>query len=252
MIRLNSMLLLMLISNSIIAQQASIPSKHLFISFNKTVSLIFPQIVASVDRGSRDVLVQKVKGMENVLQVKAGRGNFSQTNLTVITADGKLYSFLVDYAANSSILNIELSKTFSVFERIAAQKRCLSGPKDKQYDMLLRLSGLYIEQNIIYYQLELQNRSNIPYDVDMLRFFIKDKKQSKRTASQELEQTPLEVYGNTGLIEGRSKRVIVVALPKFTIPNKKLLFIQLTEKNGGRNLQLKIKNRSIIRAKAIQ
>ena len=252
MIRLNSMLLLMLISSSVMAQQASIPSKHLSISFNKTVSLVFPQIIASVDRGSRDVLAQKVKGMENVLQVKAARENFSQTNMTVITADGKLYSFLVDYAANPSILNMELNKTSSVFEKIVAQKRSVSGPTDKHYDMSLRLSGLYIEQNIIYYQLELQNRSNISYDVDMLRFFIKDKKQSKRTASQELEQSPLEVYGNSGLIEGRSKKVIVVALPKFTIPNKKLLYIQLTEKDGGRNLQLKIRNKNIIRANAIQ
>jgi hypothetical protein len=86
----------------------------------------------------------------------------------------------------------------------------------------------------------------------MLRFFIRDKKQSKRTASQELEQTPLYVYGNTGSIEGQSKMIVVVALPKFTIPDKKLLYIQLTEKNGGRNLQLKIRNRNIIKAEDIQ
>jgi hypothetical protein len=99
-------------------------------------------------------------------------------------------------------------------------KRSLSGPKDSKYEMLFRLSGIYIEKNIIYYQLELQNRSNISYDIDMLRFFIRDKKQSKRTASQELEQFPLYVYGNTGSVEGQSKKIIVVALPKFTIPAK--------------------------------
>ncbi len=250
--RINTILLLLLLSNALIAQESSIPPRQLLISFNKTVSLVFPQIIASVDRGTRDVLVQKVTGMENVLKVKAARQNFSETNMTVITADGKLYSFVVDYTADPSILNIQFNNLPSIFEKIAAKKRSVSGPKDSKYDILLRLSGLYIEKNIIYYQLELQNRSNISYDIDMLRFFIRDKKQSKRTASQELEQIPLYVFGNTGSIEGQSKMIVVVALPKFTIPDKKLLYIQLTEKNGGRNLQLKIRNRNIIHAKEIQ
>src|ERR1700712_797579 len=40
----------------------------LFISCNKTTSLVFPQIIKSIDRGSRDVFAQKVGGVENVLQ----------------------------------------------------------------------------------------------------------------------------------------------------------------------------------------
>ena len=250
--RINTILLLLLLSNGLTAQESSVPPRQLLISFNKTVSLVFPQIVASVDRGTRDVLVQKVAGMENVLKVKAARQNFSETNMTVITADGKLYSFIVDYTADPSTLSLQLNNLPSIFEKIASKKSSVSGPKNSKYEILLRLSGLYIEKNIIYYQLELQNRSNISYDIDMLRFFIKDKKQSKRTASQELEQIPLYMYGNTGSIEGQSKKIVVVALPKFTIPDKKFLYIQLTEKNGGRNLQLKIKNRNIIQAKAIQ
>jgi hypothetical protein len=250
--RINSILLLILLTNGLIAQQLSIPPRQVYISFNKTVSLVFPQIIASVDRGTSDLLVQKVMGMENILQLKAAKEDFSETNMTVITADGKLYSFLVNYKADPADLNIQLNNQPSVFEKIAIKKRFLSGPKDSKYEMLFRLSGVYIEKNIIYYQLELQNRSNISYDVDMLRFFIRDKQQSKRTASQELEQFPLYVYGNTGSVEGQSKKIIVVALPKFTIPDKKLLYIQLTEKNGGRNLQLKIRNRNIIEATQIQ
>lgn len=44
----------------------------------------------SVDRGSKDVLAQKAKGVESILQVKAAKTNFDETNLTVINADGKL------------------------------------------------------------------------------------------------------------------------------------------------------------------
>src|SRR6185437_6824616 len=184
---------------------------------------------------------------ENVLEVKAAKENFSETNMTVITADGKLYSFLVHYATDPS-LKIQIDNTPSIFEKIAEQKKSIRGVKDAKYEMLLRLKGIYIENDILYYHLELKNYSNIPYDIELLRFFIKDKKQAKRTASQELEQTPLYVYGNTGTVPGQSKLSIVVALPVFTIPDQKLLYIQLMENNGGRNLSLEIKNRDIIKA----
>lgn len=76
---------------------AFIPSGHLTITYNKTTNLIFPYSVQSIDRGSRDILVQQPKGTENIVQVKADKPNFDQTNLSVITIDGKLYSFTVDY-----------------------------------------------------------------------------------------------------------------------------------------------------------
>ncbi len=85
----------------------------------------------------------------------------------------------------------------------------------------------------------------------MLRFFIKDEKKSKRTALQEVEIQPLYVHGDTSTIRGNAKNIIVFALPKFTISDKKYLSIQLMEKNGGRNLHLSIPNRTIIKAKSL-
>src|SRR6266487_5764395 len=87
-----------------------IQSYHLNITCNKTTNLIFPFSIVNVDRGSKDVLVQKVTGAENILQVKADKPNFSETNLSVITADGNLYSFVVDYLNEPSQLNIVFQK----------------------------------------------------------------------------------------------------------------------------------------------
>jgi hypothetical protein len=52
-------------------------------------------------------------------------------------------------------------------------------------------------------------------------------------------------------VVGQSEHVFVFALPKFTIPDNKFLEIQIMEKNGGRNLELKIHNKTIIKAKLI-
>ena len=222
------------------------------VSCNKTTSLVFPQIIKNIDRGSKDLLVQKVSGAENILQVKGAKENFTETSLTVVTADGKLYVFIVRYATDPSYLNLQVDSSVSVFEKVSGAKRTIYGVRDHNYEMVLRLKGLFIEKGILYYQLELENLSNISYEIDMLRFYIKDNRQSRRTASQELDQTPLFVYGNQGMVGSQSKQIMVVALAKFTIPDKKHFYIQVMEKNGGRHLHLKISNREILRAKIIQ
>src|SRR5690606_35840587 len=83
----------------------TIESFPIAITSNKTTNLIFPYDIRSVDRGSKEVLVQKARGTENILQLKAAQENMKETNLTVITADGKLYSFLLRYASNPKTLN---------------------------------------------------------------------------------------------------------------------------------------------------
>ncbi len=243
---------------------------HLAISFYKTTSLIFPYAIKSVDRGSRDVLVQKAKGVENILQVKAAKSNFKETNLTVITADGKFYSWILNYMENTSFINILIganadnNKSNAFFSPggtneaniednakiVANEKRSIHSISDKKYKMRLQLNGLYIKDEVMYCKILLENNSNINYDIEMLRFYINDERKTKRTASQQIELHPLHVYGDTSVIYGQSKQVFVFALPKFTIPDKKYLFIQIMEKNGGRHLQLRVHNRTIVKARS--
>ncbi|MCW3106877.1 MAG: conjugative transposon protein TraN [Segetibacter sp.] len=237
------------------------------ITTNKTINLIFSYAIKSVDRGSADVLAQKAKGVENILLVKAGRQNFSETNLSVITADGKLYSFLLDYINNPTAINISFENdtlntnvpsSFKPLyneasmrmdaERVIKQKKSIHGIRDYRYEVRFSLNGIYIKNDVIFFMVQVANNSNINYDVDMLRFFIKDATKAKRTATQEIEVQPIYVLGDTSTIKGDTKNTIVFALPKFTIPDRKYLSIQLMEKNGGRNLQLSVRNRTIIKA----
>ena len=207
---------------------------HLAISFYKTTSLIFPYAIKSVDRGSRDVLVQKAKGVENILQVKAAKSNFKETNLTVITADGKFYSWILNYMENASFINILIganadnNKSNAFFSPggtneaniednakiVANEKRSIHSISDKKYKMKLQLNGLYIKDEVMYCKILLENNSNINYDIEMLRFYINDERKTKRTASQQIELQPLYVHGDTSVIYGQSKQVFVFALPK--------------------------------------
>lgn len=114
--------------------------------------------------------------------------------------------------------------------------------------MVATIDGIYIRENVIYYQLQLDNQSPIDYDIQLLRFYIRDKRKGKRTATQEQELIPLYVAGNTRQVKANRNCVIVVALDKFTIPDAKYLAVQVMEKNGGRHLLMKVRNKKIMQA----
>lgn len=246
---------------------STIEAYPLAITLNKTTSLVFPYAIKSVDRGSQSVLVQKAKGVENILQIKAGKEGFEETNLTVITTEGKLYCFLLNYTPQPSVLNLTFETMnptvkdaffssgdpnegeIQAYSNVVANERKkVHGIKDKKYGMRFRLDGLFIRDNVMYYRVKMKNQSNINYDIDQLRFFIRDRKKAKRTATQEIEIKPIYVQNDTPTIKGQSDHSFVFALPKFTIPDQKYLAVQLMEKNGGRHLEMDINNKVLVRS----
>jgi len=225
----------------------------LCITTDKTTSLVFPFAIRHVDRGTQSVLVEPVKEVPTILLVKAAMKDFPETNLSVVTDDGSLYSFEVCYDSkpNVWIYNLPVNQKASLAtyaNAILDNGQTIRGIKDKKWDMMAQIKGIYIKDDVIYYQLFLSNESPIDYDIDLLRFYIRDEKKSKRTAIQENELKPLYLAGNTSKIKANSSSVIVVALDKFTIPDAKYLAVQIMEKNGGRHLSMKVNNRKIMKA----
>ncbi|MDC7218058.1 MAG: conjugative transposon protein TraN [Spirochaetales bacterium] len=233
-------------------------NREIGISEQQTTSLLFPYRILSVDRGSRDILAQKPKGLENILQIKAVQEEFLESNLTVVTADGKLYNFLVYYEAcpyysaydftgkgtgevvaeqkdNAALLDALASKAYHDRHRIRLN--------ESDNGITLSVTGMFVEEEYFFYRITIENATNISYTIDRLRFLIRDQKRSRRTASQDIEITPIMVWEPTEKVPPNALKTFVVVLPKFTIPDKKNLFVELTEASGGRHLQLKLRNR---------
>lgn len=235
--------------------------KNLQIGCSKTTSIVFPYAVKTADKGSADILVQKARGAENILLLKAAKQYFPQTNLTVVTADSRLYVFVLNYNDACPDLNIKVDHTAVVNDDIVfsldhenqkkieqnatlalSKNKKVSGLKKTKYEMKITVNGIFIHQDVIYFRMALGNTSKINYDIDQLRFFIRDQKKSKRTASQEIEILPLYSTYNSSVIADKSEVSMVYAFSKFTIPEKKYLTIQLMEKNGGRHIEINVKN----------
>ncbi len=247
-----------------------IPSLQLEITDHKTTNLIFPYSIKNVDKGSQDILAQKVIGAENILQLKAAKSNFKQTNLTVIAGDGVLYPFTVSYVDEPIKLNIivhsntkneivkfeddnyneaHISKNMAL---IQPELRNQFGIRTYKENITLSIPSLYFHDNYFYFLIELENYSKIPYVFESIEMYVIDKKKAKQTANQELRIEPIleKEVANSNSFEGKQSRILVI--PKFPITKDQYVKVVTREKNGGRQMELKVKPNKIFTASRIQ
>lgn len=242
------------------------------IAFNKTTSIVFPYSITSVDRGSRDVLAQKAHGVENVLQLKAANKTFPETNITVITADGKLHHFVINYLDNPksyihyiSFLNRNTISEFPILfhDNLNAARLALISKRilkfrvpgkvvgEKKSNIKFSIKEIFIQDDLMFFKIQIRNASNVRYDIGSLRFYFRDREKVKRTATQEIEICPVHIEGKIEKITGQATIDAVYVLPKFTLADGKALEVDLIEKDGGRNLKLRLFNNKILQAKRI-
>lgn len=225
----------------------------LCISTDKTTSLIFPFAIKHVDRGSQSILAQQVKDVPTILLVKAASNSFTETNLSVVTDDGSLYTFTVCYDLKPSVwvhyLPVNNKATTAMYANgILDNAPVVKHIKDKKWQSVAEVTGIYIKNSVLFYQLTVQNNSSVDYTIDFIRFVIRDKKKGKRTAVQEIELEAQYTIGNTANIKANSKSVMVFALEKYTISDAKKMLLLVNEKNGGRHFLLRIKNKELMKA----
>ena len=262
--------------------QSEITPRQVEVSFNKTTHLIFPAPVQYMDLGSTDIIADKATGAANVVRLKAAVRDFqAETNLTVITADGRFYAFDVRYADDPGQLSIRImndlqaqipeGKAPTVPVRLdaldgddaaridSAMEQIYNNDKPqikhigyKRYGLQTLLTGIYIDsEGWLYFGIEMRNDSRIPFDIDHIRMYVRDKRLPRRTAVQDIEIVPVRrLHPLSEIDTGKTGRT-VWAIPKMTIPDGKALHIDIYERGGGRHQSLRVENRDILAAKPI-
>lgn len=248
------------------------------VTYDKTSHLIFPTAIRYVDLGSEYLIAGKAEDAENVLRVKASVKNFEpETNFSVITNDGRFYSFNVYYSSYPEAMSYDLltmqkavdkAKGNDVlFEELGNNSPSLAGllletiyKKDKRivqhigaksFGIQFILKGIYIHNGKYYFHTELRNRTNVPFQIDFINFKVVDKKVAKRTVVQERPMIPLRTYKPLDEIGGKTTEQNVFLLDQFTIADDKVLLIEIFEKNGGRHQTLQVENSDLIKARLI-
>ena len=228
----------------------------LHLSTEKTTSLIFPSKIIHVDRGRSEVLVEQVKDAPNILLVKAGSKDLPETNLSIVTEDGSLYSFRICYADKPENWVYQVpqqkgSSSKATAEALLDNPPTIKGIHKEIYGVAAAITGIYVKDNQLYFQVQLRNDSPLDYDIDFLRFFLHDKQQTKRTAVQEIEYSPFLIAGPHTSVKAGGQICVVVVTEKITLNGSQNLWLQVGEKGGNRHLQLKVKEGQLSKASPI-
>jgi hypothetical protein len=118
--------------------------------------------------------------------------------------------------------------------------------------MSFLLTGVYVYQKTLFLQITFENRSEIDYDIDFFKFFIKDRDVTRRMAYQETEIATVSKYpaANTR-VPHQGSLTLVFAMPRVTYGEDKVMEVQVYEDKGGRHLRFELDSDVIIRAKGL-
>lgn len=246
---------------------------------NKVTQLIFPEEIKSSKGGylPDDFAVNKD---ENIIYIQPLVENFTETNINVVTINGLYYSiflkanynpktvnyvFSVDdafYKETSLVQKKKIEKDIKekeekkegnkIASKILSKEGYLSTRNTVRYkNFWLLIKGVYINDNRIFFRVMIQNKSNIIYDFDYVAFYVKATKKQKNTTDENTQYTPISIHNNCKSIKANETKELVFEFEKFTIGKKKSLYIDVLEKNGERNLSLKVSNTMILNAREI-
>lgn len=256
---------------------------HIEVGFVKTTHITFPAKVKYVDLGSNYLIAGKADETENVIRVKAAYKDFKEeTNFSVICEDGSFYTFLVTFNDHPETLYYEMKPIISVDSNRPVNKETLilkdiEGESPYMLEMIIRsifdknerqithlgertnrieatLRGIYIHNDIMYFNLNMKNLSNVSYDIDYIKFSVQDKKKLKKTVSQILPVEPVREFNGNRIKKINPKNIYkcVFAFQKFTISPDKILVVEVVEKKGGRDIRFAVKHSDIISATSIK
>lgn len=199
----------------------------------------------SVKTGLKDGVVtivgEKFIAQYHVVYSPDPTGGAIQTDIDILPADMKPLD-----VAGIGLSQPEL-KNYAL--RLLAKK-----PEKLQkagaYGLEATLNHIYTVGDYIFLDIGYENRTNLKYDIDELRFKIEDKKVTKATNVQSLEIKPDFTLFDIPSFKKHYRNIFV--FKKFTFPGNKLLNIQLDEKQlSGRVITLSIPYKDVLEADMI-
>jgi len=132
-------------------------------------------------------------------------------------------------------------------------KRRIFNLSTTAYDLTLNVSNIFSVHGHVLLKVQLKNHSKIPFDIDEVRFKIKDRKILNTTVSQDLEIKPVYVLKEDNNSSVPVSRENVYAFKKFTYPQDKVFSVEFTEKQiSGRKISIDIGYNQILQADVLK
>jgi hypothetical protein len=217
---------------------------------NKTSHIISSEKVTYLQVGDNSkIIAEIVPEHPNMVRVKAIEHFEDESSLTLVS-ENKVYSLFVKYT-DTNKLSWQLKNFHSLkngngangkvpeyllrelsYQILSNNEKYIKKRKNKKDGIKFELTNIYLKNDILFFEMEITNQTNLGYNVEGFNWWIDDKKQYKATNVQEYQVDPEYQHYHIQYI----------------------LRIEMLEKalgNTGRKLCLEVKNRDILNAKEI-
>ena len=280
---MRTLMLFLLISAGVFAQK---PESLATIYANEytNVALFFPSPVKQGITGGENFIFSFNENQPQYFGLLKGLPGQS-SNLLVLTMDGAVYSYWLEYKDKISKVNYFIGVRESIGNERPAVESTLAQSPDAKEELdnpevnptetriaaLENLAELYLRtsrgkikskrkkrlklsvvdmiynKNEVFMIFELENRSRIDFQLNYLNVYISQGSKRKNASFQKLLIEPVFEYEVPQLVEAKDQRRFVYVLPKFTVGDNEKLEVEVRELKGNRRLNLKVNERRIRR-----
>ncbi|MBL7473312.1 DUF4138 domain-containing protein [Robertkochia sediminum] len=225
----------------------------------KKVVMFFPSPIRQATTGSEDFHFSYNEQIPQYFGILQGR-KAPESNLLVITHDGRVYSYLLKYQEELSQTNYFVTDTTAIgkeggaafkervpvidsvhYEKAGAyvlQKvHTLNKTKKESGIAFTVLDILYAEREM-FVAFEIENKSKDSYEVGSVNTIIEHGKDRAERSFQELPLEEVYHYHTPKVVLPQTTQRFVIGYRKIGIGGKARLRFYLREKNGYRNLKI--------------
>lgn len=254
--------------------QNTIVLDTIYANDQKNVALFFPEPIRQGITGSDNFIFTYNRENEQylgLLQAKPGK----ESNLLVVNRDGSVFSYIIKYKEHLSKLNYFIPMSSSIgnerpiandsikvadtkssntyrhqhygrfYSYLLDTKQRMGRLKKRKEGIVLSVENIVFDKDELYFVIKIKNNSSLDYDLNFLNLSIETRQKGKKKSLQKLYQEPLFRYNVPSRIaKGETVRLVYV-LPKISLSNERRAVLELNEKGGERNIELKVSHRFI-------
>jgi conjugative transposon TraN protein len=239
------------------------------LSDKKSIHVVCPDKVLYVRCGDETAVEAEIlPELSNIIRVKAQKPFEGQTSLAVVCS-GRIYAVAAQFG-KCEVLTYQLetlpsekaipfsgklmpdSALKAVSNRVLSQRGQHSVHcRTEKNGIQMEIRTICIKGDALFLELEVTNRTNMAFDAETFNFWISDRRQQRATNVQEYQFYPDYSRFELKRVPSGEKAKEVFVIEKLTIPDKRVLRIEMLEKapgNTGRKLTLELKNRDLRKA----
>ena len=248
--------------------QEKAPQVSLYLNEDITTFVIAEENITMVDISVPDSLVVANQATDNIIRLKAvrpmeenakigvvtlvGERNVAQYNLyytpdrTTATTEYRIMQREVGSYLNPAV-DMDMRTMYSYAWKVWDSRKRYYDVTNHGNRLRIKLNNLYSVGGYFFFDISVENSSNIMFEIEDISIKLVDKKQVKSTNYQEVDLFPVLVLQNVRSFKKTYRNVFV--LKKLTFPDEKILTFTIGEEPiSGRSITLSLDYSDVLAA----